>query len=181
MPWKLDNEFFSPACGWRYPPFENAASCSLNNRGINVMRFVQTLEVCPICEYSIFFIPAEFFFCIGITVLFWCFSTQSNKNFPTGFTLKIMPISTLQQQLLMLWRSRKSFLEAQTVLLLDTSLRPLYLKFLQVHAKILAIPTALESVKIFNYDILDDILDSGLFFFGLSGLLQSSIKNNIFS
>ena len=62
MPWKLDNEFFSPACGWRYPPFENAASCSLNNRGINVMRFVQTLEVCPICEYSIFFIPAEFFF-----------------------------------------------------------------------------------------------------------------------
>lgn len=33
MPWKLDNEFFSPACGWRYPPFENAASCSLNNWG----------------------------------------------------------------------------------------------------------------------------------------------------
>ena len=67
------------------------------------------------------------------------------------------------------------------MLLLDTSLRPLYLKVLQVHAKILAIPTALESVTIFNYDILDDILDSGLFFFGLSGLLQSSIKNNIFS
>ena len=63
------------------------------------------------------------------------------------------------------------------MLLLDTSLRPLNLKFLQVHAKILAIPTALESVKIFNYDILD----SGLFFFGFSGLLQSSIKNNIFS
>ena len=50
------------------------------------------------------------------------------------------------------------------MLLLDTTLRPLYLKFLQVHAKILAIPTALESVTIFNYDILDDILDSGLFF-----------------
>ena len=150
---------------------EEPTSCGLCKH-LKFVRFASTQS---------FLSPQNSFFCIGITVLFWCFSTHLNKNFPTGFTLKIMPISTLQQQLLMLWRSRKSFLDAQTVLLLDTSLRPLYLKFLQVHAKILAIPTALESVTIFNYDILDDILDSGLFFFGLSGLLQSSIKNNIFS